>query len=59
MSDYEKKEIMYYANTKDPDQSAHLHTLIRIVTVNIFYSKQCFFRYTVKDGALFALILRS
>ena len=34
MSDYEKREIMYYANTKDPDQTAHLHTLIRIFTVN-------------------------
>ena len=34
VSDYEKREIMYYANTKDPDQSAHLHTLIRIFTVN-------------------------
>ena len=26
MSDYEKREIMYYANTKDPDQTVHLHT---------------------------------
>ena len=34
LSDYEKREIMYYANTKDPDQSAHLHTLIRILTFN-------------------------
>ena len=59
MPDYEKREIMYYANTKDPDRSAHLHTLIRIFTVNIFYSNQCFFSYTVKDGALFAHILRS
>ena len=53
MSDYEKREIIYYANTKDPDQSAHLHTLIRF---NRFYSNQCFFSYTVKDGALFAHI---
>ena len=37
VSDYEKREIMYivyYANTKDPDQSAHLHILIRILTLN-------------------------
>ena len=58
MSDYEKREIMYYANTKDPDQTAHLHTLIRILTLNQ-YILQCFFSYTVKDGALFAYILRS
>ena len=32
MSDYEKREIMYYAITKDPDQTAHLHALIRILT---------------------------
>ena len=50
---------MHYVNTKDPDQTVHLHTLIRIFTVNIFYSNQCFFRYTVKDGALSAHILRS
>ena len=56
VSNYEKREIMYivyYANTKDPDQSAHLHTLIRILTliIDIFYSNQCFLSYTVKDGA--------
>ena len=25
---------MFYANTNDPDQTAHLQTLIRILTVN-------------------------
>ena len=33
VSDYEKREIVYYANTKYPDQTAQLHILIRIFTV--------------------------
>ena len=55
-----KREIVYYANTKDPDQAAHLHILIRIsLFINVFYRKRCFFRYTIKDADLSARILRS
>ena len=39
---------------KDPNQSAQSDQVL----IDIFYSNQCFFRYTVtcKDGALFAHI---
>ena len=35
---------MYYANTEAQDQTAHLHILIRIFTVNIFYRNLCFLK---------------
>ena len=34
VSIYEKREIMYYANIKDPDQTTHLYILISILTIN-------------------------
>ena len=49
---------MYFANTKDPDQTVHLHIVIRNFTVNQ-YSNQCFLRYTIKDADLSARIIRS